>query len=647
MVASATKAKRKRSNSKDAVLRRSKKQQDDYLDDLHNIGDDEEVESPTRINVHRIRDMLYQPSDIVAMAAIPTRNQVVVSRSDGSVELKSSEPSEDGDTSLRTLTRIHTPYVATSLAVIGDTVAAASTSGWIAIVDFSKATYRNLASVPPVHALTTCGNSSIVSAHQDGTIRLYSLASIEEGGSSDKEKKTLEWKASAPVGSPVLSVCSNDKADNATIYAGVADGTIRSFTISNTQKELTQGNLRITVESKGSGRSTRIWCLAVHHKGQHLISGNSMGHVQVWDLESGTLMQSISQNELQADVLALACHQTKVFASGVDSRVVCLEYESRKKAYVVTGAQRPHTHDVKSLVAIPGSKSGNYQPAMLLSGGVDTKVASYSIRDFAKQRPRVFYPWPAHAVVSSMKVNDQQVLILQQESSLQLYTMNADDQSTDLRSTLKVVSSDQGRLFNTVAKEGRIATCYGGTVCIFEVNNSNKENFRGASFEPRKIFSKTLSSTIVALAFHQQHLIAATANNKLHIYDMNNLNSKAITMSFPSTGKVPIHTISCRDDDSSFMTLTSAEEVHVLSTSNWKHCWKVPSSQPCASTVLKDDSSKTTVVVVAAADWKVLIWDLSSQTLLVEHELHSSLYPTSISVCPDFPKRLVVVSSSF
>jgi hypothetical protein len=58
-----------------------------------------------------------------------------------------------------------------------------------------------------------------------------------------------------------------------------------------------------------------------------LVTGNSLGQVQFWKAQTGTLQQSVTQSEYKADVLQIvaSADKTKVFASGVDSRVICLE----------------------------------------------------------------------------------------------------------------------------------------------------------------------------------------------------------------------------------------------------------------------------------------------------------------------------------
>ena len=52
-----------------------------------------------------------------------------------------------------------------------------------------------------------------------------------------------------------------------------------------------------------------------------VVSGNSLGHVQLWDGGTGTLLDTIRKNDDGFDVLDLAVsgYRMRVFSSGVDS----------------------------------------------------------------------------------------------------------------------------------------------------------------------------------------------------------------------------------------------------------------------------------------------------------------------------------------
>ena len=153
----------------------------------------------------------------------------------------------------------------------------------------------------------------------------------------------------------------------------------------------------MTVESRGRRVPTRVWALkclpgdvvdgdAVGGGGGRatspmtVVSGDSLGHVQFWDGGTGTLLDTFRQNDDGADVLDLAVSGDgmRVFASGVDSRVICVERSDQHQhargqraaetvgaqdaRWMLTQAQRPHSHDVRSLAICHKQESAVHLP---------------------------------------------------------------------------------------------------------------------------------------------------------------------------------------------------------------------------------------------------------------------------------------------
>ena len=117
--------------------------------------------------------------------------------------------------------------------------------------------------------------------------------------------------------------------------------------------------MRITMETRGRNTPTKVWTLHYLSDGS-LVSGDSLGNIQIWNGSTGTLEQSFVQNDSRADVLSLdVLHdEYKIFASGVHSRVVCIERGplvkgiAEKRRWILTSAQRPHTHDITSVNSV-------------------------------------------------------------------------------------------------------------------------------------------------------------------------------------------------------------------------------------------------------------------------------------------------------
>lgn len=113
---------------------------------------------------------------------------------------------------------------------------------------------------------------------------------------------------------------------------------------------------------------------------------------------------------VQAAVLTVEASKSgdMIFASGVDSKLLCLKrlvapapassahHYGRAETpgsveatrWVQAASNRAHSHDVLALAIVEHlSRKGTLHP-VLVSGGKDTKICTYSVPDFATTRPR-------------------------------------------------------------------------------------------------------------------------------------------------------------------------------------------------------------------------------------------------------------------
>lgn len=219
--------------------------------------------------------------------------------------------------------------------------------------------------------------------------------------------------------------------------------------------------MRMTTESKGLRRPNRIWSLLALPDGT-VVSGDSMGKVVFWDGSSGAMSQTFDHNESGADVLSLACDRDgdRVFASGIDSRVACIQRQgpvqdtrvgnhaqnnggpAPLRKWIATHAHRQHSHDVTALVvcvtsdlqggggygaATPsGDKSSSDMPSsreVLVSGSADSKLCTYDVRDFrGDHRPKSWYDWPTRSPVSLSR--DERLLAAMRPDKIDLYGLS-------------------------------------------------------------------------------------------------------------------------------------------------------------------------------------------------------------------------------
>lgn len=170
------------------------------------------------------------------------------------------------------------------------------------------------------------------------------------------------------------------------------------------------------------GVSTYIWSIKVLSDST-IVTGDSRGHVQLWDGETGVLMITLHQHTAEILALAVSPDESQIFASGVDCRVTCVRRVPLKAVgsspdevsypsdynWVYSTSHNPHSHDVFALEVcnFPSSSSkssastGIEAGAVLISGGMDTKMCSYSIEEFARTRPFCILPVSAKGLMQS------------------------------------------------------------------------------------------------------------------------------------------------------------------------------------------------------------------------------------------------------
>jgi len=304
---------------------------------------------------------------------------------------------------------------------------------------------------------------------EDGTVKIYSAFGNNGGETASGMPELVATLPSA--GNAILSLAwvpgqsGNDDGGmgGSVIFAGVADGTIRRYdcTTAITTGPISTGTvlapsrgsasisyrwkstLRMTVENQGLRESTKVWALEALSDGT-VVSGDSLGHVQMWDGLSGTMTQTFDHNESGADVLCLAvCEdENKIFASGVDSSVRCIQRQCLPSAvagdrspqnvmfdsapirnWISSTSHRKHSHDVKALAICHKETSKSSKPIeLLVSGSVDTRICTYVAKDFKSSRPKIWYNWPTLSPISVSR--KQRLLAVTRDNRIDLFRLN-------------------------------------------------------------------------------------------------------------------------------------------------------------------------------------------------------------------------------
>ncbi len=398
--------------------------------------------------VHRFRFGDVLPSAIKSIASDPYSSLVAIGRDDGDIEIADSSnkwctvaqiAGQEGF-ELKVLVWSTTEQEKGRLFGI-------SQKGFIFEVDLASLSFKNVQeSYGGIAWSLSASNESAVLAVgcEDGSARIFSY---ENGG--------LEFaKAHPTTGSRILSLSYHPTKPE--LFLGCADGTVRCV-----DADSGRSKFRITGDLM-RGATTLIWSLIVLSDST-VVTGDNRGHVQLWDGEAGVLMISFHQHTAEVLALAASPDEKQVYASGVDSRVTCIQrIRSRSRSgslveggvgaasddnspaggqWVYTTSHRPHSHDVYALTLCRHARSFKHVTksedeedgeasetlrggAVLLSGGIDCKLCVYSISNFAAVRPLWVLPVPAKGITSASSMCN--LIALKHSRRLDIWALSLD-----------------------------------------------------------------------------------------------------------------------------------------------------------------------------------------------------------------------------
>jgi len=342
----------------------------------------------------------------------------------------------------------------------------------------------------------------IAAGCEDGCIRIF-YQSYRKNKLDNYDGPCLELVSILP--SMCLSVisitwkwntetCVEELIGGSFLYAGTVDGTISKFECISNKKSSSElvsslnffhkgtdlcdnrsndfqyrwkPSTRITINNSTHISPVRIWCLKALHDGT-VVSGDSCGNIQFWNMTSGVLLQTFEHNPNNADVLDIAVtdDQCKIMASGVDCRVVCIERissawhttQKNDRNWILTSQQRSHTHDVTSLAIVHLTKSSDhviseekeildkpFHQQLLCSGGVDTKVCSYLANNMQIHRPKVVYKLPSIAPISLAR--EKRMFSVMRSDKIDFYQLNNLITSFPPTKNGNVVSMDESKMY--------------------------------------------------------------------------------------------------------------------------------------------------------------------------------------------------------
>eukprot|EP00638_Chattonella_subsalsa_P015879 CAMPEP_0117825856 /NCGR_PEP_ID=MMETSP0949-20121206/5727_1 /TAXON_ID=44440 /ORGANISM="Chattonella subsalsa, Strain CCMP2191" /LENGTH=721 /DNA_ID=CAMNT_0005665911 /DNA_START=34 /DNA_END=2196 /DNA_ORIENTATION=+ len=621
--------------------------------------------------VHRCHFSNWMPSTVVSLACDPNSDLLAVGRGNGDIEIcKINESwrvekniSGHADVPVLSLEWFQDPDGANgsiSLRLIG-----ASMDGSLFEVDMTTLELKNVQDSfgGTIWSMAIAQKSKQVAIGcEDGAVRIFSL---EDGD--------IQYVRSIPTLQQRILSLVWDEARNL-LYTGGSDGTIHFFDM-----KAGHSKARLTLESFG-GNPTHVWSMVTLAHGNLLASGDSLGQVKIWDVETGTLLQQL--NTHTADILCLvasAGDKEVLFASGVDSKVVCIgpvnkvgKHENKAKAnaqWAIVDSHRPHTHDVKALaLCAKGNKP------VLVSGGIDTKLCVYSVGGFGQTRPKRIWPFPYQSIVSVATLPSSQKLVLVQHAQrLDLWqlTQNKDACLPDLLTMTDgatISGYSEHELWGQIDVEGTIAwnlrcsalSPTGDFVAYSSPQGTEilRIDHANTSLSKARKIPKICSRSAHRLLFSPdgQRLVIVTVNGDLQVLNLSNPRKPNLDHVLDSNEPdSPVSNIAFSSDGQWLACSHASGSVYLFNMDTLQVYWKLPTFES-PPTALAFHCHYATLVVACASN-KFYLFDVEERRLAEWSRDCGDTFPkellgrpepiTGITFNPARPSELVLYAHGF
>ena len=436
---------------------------------------------------------------------------------------------------------------------------------------------------------------TIVVGCEDGRIRMYSYA-----------HDSLEYvKTFMGTGCRIVSLGWH--SEGKILFSGNAEGLIHRWDV-----ESGRSTSRITMETMRSDKSI-VWSVAVLDDFT-VISGDSLGHVQVWDGHSCTLLHTFSQ--LTAEVLTLAINkgQSKVFAAGLDGQVALFEKTQTK--WVYRYIHRSHSHDVRALAIV---SPVDQEPEILLSGGMDTQLVYYPTETFATTRPMKLGPFPHREIVTICA--KKRMLLVQKTTSLELWYIAKDESETNTLALQMNLKGDYNITCASISPDGQfIAVSTSQQVKVFRIEyNDEDHSVRPEKIElPRKL---TQAANILSFGAESQTLIVGTQAGEIKLID---LTKQTLSRVFEQhvQDQEPISALAVSSDGQWLVSTDLANNVLVFNIDSLQYFGRLPSPETKITAIGFNSSART--LIAATLGGRCITYDIEAKQIVKIASLNDS-----------------------
>ncbi|KAM4605834.1 U3 small nucleolar RNA-associated protein 4 homolog [Discoglossus pictus] len=305
--------------------------------------------------VHRVRFFDYVPSGVRCLAYSPQTDRLAVARNDGSVEVYNFSANYYLEKVIPGDEKRSTEAICWAA---GQRLFSAGLNGEIIEYDLEKlcVKYTLDAFGGPIWSIASNSEGSQLAVScEDGSVKIFNVTSerVEFEKNFERQKGRVLCLSWHPSGSHIVTGSVN---------------IIRVYSVSSGHMLQV---IRIDKRAMaGKKRECIVWSVAVLSSGE-IISVDSTGKLQFWDLEKGTLIRTHSVSN--CDLLALSVSPTEdsLVVGTADGLIFQFQHmavrtSESEKQWVCTKPFRHHTHDVRSVA---------HSNTALVSGGVDGQIA--------------------------------------------------------------------------------------------------------------------------------------------------------------------------------------------------------------------------------------------------------------------------------
>ncbi|XP_018412829.1 PREDICTED: U3 small nucleolar RNA-associated protein 4 homolog [Nanorana parkeri] len=568
--------------------------------------------------VHRVRFFDYIPSGVRCISYSEQTDKLAVARNDGSVEVYNFSANYYQETIIPGDEKRSTESICW---VARDRLFSAGLNGEITEYDLERlcVKYSLNAFGGPIWSITPspCGSQLAVGC-EDGSVKLFTVAPerIVFEKSLDRQKERILCIAWHPSGSHIVAGSIN---------------TIKVFSVSSGRLlQVLKMDRRGLV---GQKRTCIVWGVAVLSCGE-IISVDSSGKLQFWDLETGTLIRSYTA--ATSDILCLAVSQKEdslvvgtAQGSVLQFQHLAAQLGKEEKQWVSTKPFQHHSRDVRavahsSTAYISGGLDGNIVARPLLER---IKVKSYE----AALRKITF---PHHHLVSCAQAS--RLLLFQFPDHLELWRLGQTDQSGKDGDILPVKQEEE--LLLQLKRKGSenircscISRCGSWlaytTASHLYLHRLHYDNNNFSISKVPKFAQPPTSALHLKFSPDSKRLYVGTEGGCVHIMGLSKGTCQhSHTLEPPSASSHPVHLLTASADGSLLAVASTNSQIDIYNVKDLKYMCSVPqyNSPPTAISI----HPSTNNLVIAYADQQVLEFNIAQNQYtdwgneVLKHGLH-------------------------